>query len=212
MRLRKPGPTIRDVSTPRRPGRPSDPTLDPALRQAAQEVLAEHGWRGTTIERIAQRAGVARTTVYRRHGSVHGVMLLLMGDIYAQVPVPDSGSLRSDLVTLMRDVAAVWRDPAHVQYLSALVAAQHENADLARAYHQQFEHRRTATSAIITRAIKRGEMPPDADGDLLLDLLAGIIAQRVLLRRLPLRDDFPETIVDQLLAGFAPALKRRRQD
>jgi len=175
-------------------------------------VLAEHGWRGTTIERVAQRAGIARTTVYRRHGSVHGVMLLLMGDIYAQVPVPDSGSLRSDLVTLMRDVAAVWRDPAHVQYLSALVAAQHENADLARAYYQQFEHRRAATSTIITRAIERGEMPPDADGDLLLDLLAGIIAQRVLLRRLPLRDDFPETIVDQLLAGFAPALKRRRQD
>ncbi len=196
------------MSAARRPGRPADPALDQTLRQAVREVLAEHGWRGTTVERVANRARVARTTVYRRHGSVHGVLLLLMGDIYAQVPVPDTGSLRSDLVALMRDVVAVWRDPAHVQYLSALVAAQHENADLALAYHQQFEHRRAATSAIITRAIKRGDLAADSDGDLLLDLLAGIIAQRVLLRRLTLSDDFPELIVDQLLAGFATAAAR----
>lgn len=195
----------------RRPGRPADPNLDSILRQVTQDVLAEHGWRGTTVERVAERAGVARTTVYRRHRSVHGVLLLLMGDIYAQVPVPDTGSLRDDLVTLMREVAAVWRDPGHVQYLSALVAAQHENADLALAYHQQFEHRRAATSAIAARALERGELAPDADGDLLLDLLAGIVAQRVLLRRLPLADDFPEMIVDQLLAGFALAPGDRRQ-
>ncbi len=199
------------MSAPRRPGRPPDPSLDPALRQAVQEVLAEHGWRGTTVERVAERAGVARTTVYRRHGSVHGVMLLLMDGIYAQAPVPDTGSLRSDLVTLMREIVAIWRDPAHVQYLSALVAAQHENADLALAYQQQFEERRAATSAIVTRAVERGDLAPGADGDLLLDLLAGIIAQRVLLRRLPLRDDFPEMIVDQLLGGFAPPRGRRRQ-
>lgn len=200
-----------DVSVARRPGRPPDPNLDSALCQAVRDVLAEHGWRGTTVERIAERAGVARTTVYRRHGSVHGVLLLLMGDIYAQVPVPDTGSLRNDLVALMRDVVAVWRDPAHVQYLSALVAAQHENAALARAYHQQFEQRRAATSAIIARAIERQDLAADADGDLLLDLLAGIIAQRVLLRRLPLSDDFPEKIVDQLLGGFAPARPDRRR-
>jgi len=95
--------------------------------------------------------------------------------------------------------------------ISALVAAQHENADLALAYQQQFQHRRAATSAIVTRAVARGDLAADADGDLLLDLLAGIIAQRVLLRRLPLRDDFPEMIVDQLLGGFAPAGGRRRQ-
>lgn len=199
------------MSAPRRPGRPPDPTLDPALRQAVQEVLAEHGWRGTTVERVAERAGVARTTVYRRHGSVHGVMLLLMDGIYAQAPVPDTGSLRSDLVILMREIVVIWRDPAHVRYLSALVTVQHENVDLALAYQQQFEQRRAATSAIVTRAVARGDLAPDADGDLLLDLLAGIIAQRVLLRRLPLDDDFPEMIVDQLLAGFPPARGRRRQ-
>ncbi len=197
------------MSAPRRPGRPPDPTLEPALRQAIQDVLAEHGWRGTTVERIAQRAGVARTTVYRRHGSVHGALLLLMDDIYAHVPVADTGSLRGDLVALMREIVIVWRDPANVEYLGALVAAQHENADLGLAYRQQLEDRRAATSVIVTRAVKRGELAADADGDLLLDLLSGVVLQRVLLRRLPLADDFPETIIDQLLAGFAPAAVTR---
>ncbi len=196
------------MSAERRPGRPPDPTLEPALRQAARDVLAEHGWRGMTVERVAQRAGVARTTVYRRHGSVHGVLLLLMDDIYAHVPVADTGSLRSDLVALMRDIVIVWRDPANVEYLGALVAAQHENADLGRAYRRQLEDRRAATSAIVIRAVKRGELDPDANGDLLLDLLSGIVLQRVLLRRLPLGDDFAETIVDQLLAGFVPGHRR----
>lgn len=190
------------MSAERRPGRPPDPALGPALRRAARDVLAEHGWRGMTVERVAQRAGVARTTVYRRHGSVHGVLLLLMDDIYAHVPVADTGSLRSDLVALMRDIVIVWRDPANVEYLGALIAAQHENTDLGRAYRRQLEDRRAATSVIVTRAAERGELAPDADGDLLLDLLSGIVLQRVLLRRRPLGDDFAEMIVDQLLVGF----------
>lgn len=164
-----------------------------------------------TVERIAQRAGVARTTVYRRHGSVHGLLLLVMGDIHAQVPVPDTGSLRGDLVAIMREIVVVWRDPTHVRFLTGLTAAKHENTELALADHLQFEQRRAATSAIIARAVKRGELAPDADGDLLLDLLAGIVAQRVLLRCLAMPDDFPEMVVDQLLAGFPPPPDRRRQ-
>jgi AcrR family transcriptional regulator len=189
----------------RRParGRPADPAIDGALRRAALEVLAERGWRGVTIDQIATRAGVARTTVYRRHGSLHGILLMLMGDIYAQVPVPDTGNVETDLIALMRDVAAVWRDPDHVHYLSALVAAQHEDQGLADAYHAQFRHRRDATTAIVTRAITRGELPPDTDADLLLDFLAGIVAQRILLRRDSLEQTFPETVVTQLLRGFA---------
>ncbi len=58
-------------------------------------------------DRRADRAGVARMTVYRRHGSVHRVLLLLMGDIYAEVPVPDTGSIRGDLLVLMHDIVAV---------------------------------------------------------------------------------------------------------
>ena len=79
-------------------GRPADRTIDDRLRRATLETLAENGWRGVTIDRIAARAGIARSTIYRRHGSLHGLLLMLMGDIYTQVPVPDTGDVQSDLV------------------------------------------------------------------------------------------------------------------
>jgi AcrR family transcriptional regulator len=184
-------------------GRPADPAIDEQLRRATLEVLAEDGWRGVTIDRIAARAGIARSTIYRRHGSLHGLLLMLMGDIYTQVPVPDTGDVRSDLVALMRDVADVWHDPRHVHYLSALVAAQHEDRHLADAYRAQFRHRRSQTTTIIDRAITRGQLPADTDAELLLDFLAGIVAQRILLAREPLSPEFPETVVTHLLHGFA---------
>jgi AcrR family transcriptional regulator len=191
-----------DAPSPRR-GRPADPNLDDALRAAAHQVLTEYGWRGTTIERIAERAGVARTTVYRRHGSVHGVLLLMMGDLYSTAPVVDTGSLRGDLVMIMRSVARTWRDPAHVDYVCALLAAQRENAELGEAYRAQMKVRREDTTQIVRRAAARGEIRTGLDPGLLLDLLSGVIWQRVLLDGAELGDDFADEVVDAVLIGFA---------
>ena len=189
-------------STVRRRGRPLDPRLEQALRHAVQDELAAHGWRAATIERIAARAGVARTTIYRRYGSLPHVLLLVMDDIYAQVPVADTGTLRGDILSIMRDIVAVWSNPAHVRYLAALIAAQHDNAAFAHAYQAQLQQRRAQTEIIVARAVKRGELPADTDRDLLLDLLDGIVLERVLVRRRPLGDDFPETLADHVLTGF----------
>ena len=126
----------------------------------------------------------------------------MMGDIYEQVPVADTGSLRGDLVALMDDVVRVWQDPAHVRFLAALVSAQHEDERLGAAYRAQFAERRAATAVIVQRAAGRGELATPGDGDLLLDLLAGVVAQVVLLRREPLPDGFGARVVDALLAGF----------
>ena len=110
---------------------------------------------------------------------VHQVLLLVMDAICAQVPVADTGSLRGDIVAIMRDIAAVWKDPAHVRYLAALVAAQHDDAAFAQAYQRQLRQRRAETEVIVTRAVKRGELAPDTNRDLLLDLLDGIDPVRI---------------------------------
>ncbi len=193
-----------DVNRPRR-GRPVDHHIDAALVAAAHAVFAELGWRGTTVERVAMRAGVSRASAYRRCESRYGLLMLMMGDIYERVPVADTGTLRGDLVALMEDVARVWRDPAHVRFLAAVVSAQHEDERLSQAYLTQFTQRRAATSVIVQRAAQRGELARPGQGDLLLDMLAGIVAQVVLLRRAPLVPDFAEQVVDALLNGFGTA-------
>ncbi|MBE7189548.1 TetR/AcrR family transcriptional regulator [Jatrophihabitans endophyticus] len=188
--------------TPRR-GRPMDPYVDEALRTATLEIISKSGWRGATIERIAERAGVARTTIYRRHGSVHGVMLLLLDNMYSNAPVPDTGSLREDLLALMRGTARSWRNPQFVDFVCAMAAALRENAEVAAAYRDQMALRRKHTMVLIDRAVDRGELPPTVDGDLLLDLLSGLFSQRSELRGDVLTDDEVPAIVDAVLHGFS---------
>lgn len=103
----------------------------------------------------------------------------------------------------MLGVVRVWRDPAHVEYLGALVAAQRSNADLAAAYNAQFRARRGQTMQIVHRGVERGDLPAGCDGELLLDLLSGVVVQRVLLNDAVLPDSFAEIVVDALLTGFA---------
>ena len=190
-----------ETEAPRR-GRPIDPYVDEALRTATIEIISKAGWRGATIERIAERAGVARTTIYRRHGSVHGVLLLLMEDIYSGATTPDTGALRTDLVEMLTATARTWRDPAFVDFLCAMVAAQREDSALQTAYRAQFQVRRAAVSAIITRAEERGELRPGADGTMLLDLLNGWFVQRALVYDAGLEDYDIVRMVDTLLLAF----------
>ena len=183
-------------------GRPIDPYVDEALRTATFEVISKSGWRGATIERIAERAGVARTTIYRRHGSVHGVLLLLLHDMYSETPPPDTGSLRGDLIAMMSAVAVSWRDPMFVDFICAMLAAQRENTDLAAAYRAQFQVRRNDTTRMITQARARGEIRPDADGSLLLDLISGWFIQRAVSYGTGLEDADIVHVVDTLLLAF----------
>ncbi|MBE7189547.1 TetR/AcrR family transcriptional regulator [Jatrophihabitans endophyticus] len=186
---------------PRR-GRPADPYVDEALRTAALDVISRSGWRGATVERIAERAGVARTTIYRRHGSVHGVMLLVLDHVYSRAPVPDTGLLRDDLIELVRRTAAFWRNPQFKDFVCAMGAAQREDPSCTTAYLAQMAARRTNTMTIVERAVERGELPSDVDGRLLLDLLFGLFSQRFILSCDGVDDDDVPAIVDTVVAGF----------
>lgn len=165
-------------------------------------VIAESGWRGLTFDSVATHAGVARTTLYRRHGSVNGLMLAVMDGIYTEAPVLDTGSLRGDLTALMDDVRRIWSMPRNRSYLAALVAALDEDERIAAAYIQQLTHRRLATSMIFDRAIIRGEIRDDANPDLVLDVLAGFTAQRVLFRREPLTAAVCAQLIELMCAAL----------
>ena len=145
-----------DVEDGPRRGRPVDPGVEIALRAAALDVLAEYGWRGTTVERIAEQSGVARTTIYRRYGSVHGVMLMLLEHLWTLTPAPDTGSLRGDLVDTARGAQELWSDPEQLDYLCAMTAAGRENDDVAQALHVRDEEWHAALRPIAERATARG--------------------------------------------------------
>jgi AcrR family transcriptional regulator len=135
-----------------------------AVLQAVTGELTEHGYTGATVERVAARAGIAKTTIYRRWGGLDGLLADLMTEYAAQeIPVPDEGDLGSDLRAAARSVVAALARPAiWAAFASVIAAAVQDPA--AREVLSRFTAGRAATmSIVVNRAIRRGEVPAATD-------------------------------------------------
>jgi AcrR family transcriptional regulator len=135
-----------------------------AVRDATLAELAEKGYDGLTVEGIAARSGVHKTTVYRRWGSVAGlaadVLDLAAGESW---PVPDTGTIEGDLRELARLVVTGFTDPGAGPVAKAFVSAAVQNPATAQALHAFFAGWHEQSAIIIGRAIERGELPAGTD-------------------------------------------------
>jgi AcrR family transcriptional regulator len=170
---------------------------------AALSLLTERGVAGTTIEAVARRSGVAKTTIYR-HWPGQPALVFDAFDGALRAPAdPDTGELRDDLVALLGGLAdALSHSPAAALMPALLDAAEREPA-FAELHHRLASYRHAPALAAIRRGITRGELPATSDPVELLDLLTGpLFYRRMFSRRLPDRQ-FAEHIVDHVLAGAA---------
>jgi len=191
--------------TRRRPGRPRRATTDDAITRAALDLLAERGFQAATIEAIADRAGVGRNTIYRRWRSKEELIADALRELTTDV---DWGAddLYSLLLTWLRDFAGTFSDPLQGRLLVGVLGELQQNPVFADVYADRVVRpRREALLARLLEARERGELRPDADVELVADLLGGAL----LLRRLPLGlPDAGETYAEELLEtiwrGIAP--------
>jgi AcrR family transcriptional regulator len=148
--------------------------------RAVVAELAENGYAGTTVERVAQRAGTAKTTIYRRWGSLDGLLADLMAEQAArEIPAPDEGDLDRDLRALARAVVASLDDPAiRAAFGSMLAAAVQDPA--ARGVLAGFLAGRISRMAVVVdRAVERGELAPDTGAAEVLRTMAVLIYGRL---------------------------------
>ncbi|MFB9880014.1 TetR/AcrR family transcriptional regulator [Planobispora siamensis] len=135
-----------------------------AVRAATLAELAEKGFDGLTVEGVALRSGVHKTTVYRRWGSVEGLAAdaldLASGEPW---PVPDTGGAEGDLRELARLVVTGFTDPETGPVSAAFISAAVRNPPTARALHAFFAARHEQSAVIVERAVARGEMPAGTD-------------------------------------------------
>ena len=185
-------------------GRPRSEAADRAILRAATELLAERGLAGMSMEEVAARAGVGKATIYRRWRS-RGALALdaFMADFTAAQPLPDTGSLRGDLLAALRAwVKAVTRTPAG-RILAGLVAAIQDDPELATAWRARvLEPLRAEHRVMLRRAIERGEIPASTDTDVALDLMYGAAYHRLLQGHRPLTDPFVRRVVDVIVRGI----------
>lgn len=170
---------------------------------ATSELLMEVGYDAMTVEDVATRAGVHKTTVYRRWPNKPD----LVADAVAEqsreaVPIPDSGTIAGDLTILARNVVANIGSAGGSRRSRSIVAAAAASEELTATVHQLFAERLRLTAAVVERAIERGELPPGTDPNLVVETVVGPLWLRLLLTGEPLTDEFADDVVGLVTSGL----------
>lgn len=199
------GKTLRDrrrAGRPRR-GRPRSTHADRVILVAAAEVMAEKGIGGLSIEEVALRAGVGKTTIYRRWSS-RGTLALdaFLAEFDGQQGLPDTGTFAGDLrAALGAWVRAVSGTSAGTMLVGLIAEMQHDR-NLAVGWRDQvIAPLRAQYSIICDRGVSRGEIPAETDAGIVLDLLFGACYYRLLQGQRRLNEQFVNQIVDVVAAG-----------
>ncbi len=167
-------------------------------------MLSDHGFDGLTMEGVASEAGVGKATLYRRWPSKTELVLDAIRSMKPMVDHPDNGDVRSDLIELVSGAISWGGQGEYTEVLSALMNEMRRNSELAAVYRQQFlAPRRAESMALIQRGIDRGEIRPDVDVGLALDMLIGTIVYRSMITGGDLSEAVAERAVDQVLRGIA---------
>jgi AcrR family transcriptional regulator len=188
------------TATAQRPGGRSARVRREVLA-ATLHVLLEEGLDATTIPAIADRAGVHHTSIYRRWNDRAALIReAALSAVDAAAPVPDTGNLQSDLIAGLDDVRQLLSSPLGTVLLDV---ARSRNDDLDELRQTYWRARLDQCSAVVERAVARGELPAGTDHRLVFELLIGPIHARILLSPDTLDDVETTTIVDAVLNGVA---------
>ena len=198
----------RETSTegPQR-GRPRSEQAHRAILAAAAELLLARGLSAVSMDAVAERAGVSKATIYRWWPTKETLALdALYTEWAAARPSPrDTGSLRGDLLSLLRPWAKLAGSRPYGRVIAALLTEAHSDPVFAQEYRNRVVGpRREQAREIFGRAVDRGELPPEVKVDVALDLLFGALYHRLLHGHAPLTDRFVRDAVDMTLNGIQP--------
>ncbi len=188
---------------PPRRGRPRRADADEASIRATIELLQELGVAGLSMDLLAQRAGVGKATIYRRWDSKEAVILHALRVSDTPIPEPDEGNLRADLTAYLDAVVTHYRPGPGSDILPHLIEASCYDEDLRASLDEHTRQRQAMIRRLLGRGIARGELPPEADVDVLVDVLIGPYVYRRLMTGAPLDDDFTQRLVDFALRAAA---------
>lgn len=190
---------------PARIGRPRDDAAMSAILHAANAILEEQGIAGFTIEGVAARAGVAKTTIYRWWPSKGALAIAgFLAETAPKISYANTGEALADLTHQLKRVATVYGGTAG-RVLSAIIADGQRDPHTITAFIEGYARQRREEAKVILRAgIRRGELRSDIDLDVALDALYGPIYYRMLVPVGPLDATWAESLAAHVLAGLVP--------
>jgi AcrR family transcriptional regulator len=195
-----PSPVLDD----RPPRRRKPDETERAILDATREILAEGGVPHLTIEAVAARSGVAKTTIYRRWRAKDELALAVVIDMVERViQTPDLGNTRDELIAFVDATVQVLGKTPMGRVLQGLVSDLATDPELALSFAEKVVGvRLTEVDRLIRNGIERGEIRPGTDPYNVNEILLGAVYYRLLFSADPLDDGLAERIVDYVLNGI----------
>jgi AcrR family transcriptional regulator len=183
-------------------GRPRSEKTKNAVLSAAYDLLLENGFGAVTIEKIADKAGVSKATIYKWWPNKAAVIMDAFFDAaVVRLPVPDTGSVISDMIIQVNNLANFLLSPEG-KVINEIIAEGQSDLKLAETYRAMyFKPRRLDSRHILERGILRGELNKDLDIELVIDLIFGPLFYRLLITGDGINEDFVDHIVRYILNG-----------
>jgi AcrR family transcriptional regulator len=170
---------------------------------AAIDLLAERGYSGFSVEGVVERTGVAKTTLYRHWPTRDDLLAAAIAKLDGAGPLPDTGSVRQDLLDLLARRVQAARTPQWERCMPALVEAAARHPELAAMIARLTGQILAQIETLLGRGIERGELRHDLDPQLTASALIGpIVFRRLLLHEAPTLDRVT-AVIDLLMQGIA---------
>jgi AcrR family transcriptional regulator len=199
---------VTETEQARRPGRPRSAAADAAIARATLELMLEGGYRALTMEQVRSRAGVGKATLYRRYGSKQELVAAAIRHLNQPLPLPDTGSARTDILTVARTVLAGAERVQFATFVPRLLAEAAGDPEMhALFYENLVAPRRAVMGEVLRRGVARGELRADLDVELAVDVITGPWVYRMLIAGddpTELYRADPTALLDLILAGLRP--------
>ncbi|WP_425827420.1 TetR/AcrR family transcriptional regulator [Streptomyces fractus] len=197
-----------------RRGRPRSEKADESIVEAALELLLDRGYDRFSVDEVAARAEVAKTTLYRRWPSKDHLIVAVVARIQDDVPVAYSGDVRADLVGYLNEITAgldrmrragraTTSGDTSAGLVAEVAAAAARHADVGEAVHAMFQRRNALALTLLEEARDQGELRADVDPEVLFDQLAGALYYRLVITGRPIDAAYVDRLVDSTLSGAA---------
>lgn len=194
-----------------RTGRPRSIEADTAILEATRAALVELGWSKLTMGDVATRAGVAKTTLYRRWTNKNELVVDAVAVLFDELELPDLGSLMADVEGVVLQFAALLARPEAKTALMAVVAeSTRDDALRGRIRSTIVDRQKRLVLEGRARAQARGELPYEEDAeaaarnaDLIFDVIAGAVVHRALVSAEPVDQEWARSFTTLLVSGLA---------
>ncbi|HXH55800.1 TetR/AcrR family transcriptional regulator [Iamia sp.] len=183
-------------------GRPPSKAARAKLLRATTEILVEEGIGAVSIEAVARRAGVAKTTLYRHFGGIDGLVFAAATASVSETVGPDTGSLIGDLREIQRNYLDIASSPINREVFAWMLTRAMHSLEAAALFRQERIQPRGPTVVALQRAIARGELPPTTNVELAMHIIQGPLISKRFVENSDLTDDEFETLLEMTVRAL----------